>query len=346
MSVKILDCTLRDGGYLVNKQFPDEFISHITKALIDSGIDYIELGFLQNSGKNDSIIYGNEDDAKHRIPKERGNSTFTAFADNSRFTIENLGDYNPDSFENIRICFAKHEYRSALECAGAAKKKGYGVFVQPMDILGYSNDELLNLIEGVNNISPKCMSIVDTFGAMYYDDLHRIYSLFDNSLEKKINIGFHSHNNLSLSAALAEGFVALGTESDRDIVVDSSLYGMGRGAGNTPTEVIARYLNTKYNKNYNLDIIIDVIGKYVYPLKKNIEWGYSLPMFLCGCLNSHVDNVYYLQNKGRFSALDMYDIIGTMDLEKRKRYDFQYQKSDFSELETAVNEYDKKNKRI
>lgn len=343
MTIQILDCTLRDGGYLVGKNYPPSFIQNVMRALIKAKIDYIEVGFLQNAKKEENVIYHNAQEAKVWLPEDRQKSQFTGFADNSRYSIDNLEPCDGASFENVRICFAKYEYQDALKFAKAAIEKGYIIFVQPMDVLGYTKEELLRLVESVNEISPECLSIVDTFGAMYLDDLRTVFEWVNGHLSKSIKMGFHSHNNMNLSAALAQEFIGLATKADRNIVVDTSLLGMGRGAGNAQTEVMTKFLNEKYHKDYDMDAILEVIAAEINPLKAHLQWGYSLPMFICGCLSSHVDNVYHLAEKGDVSATEMYHIIESMDVEKRKRYDFLYSKSDFTELDNAIQRYrDKK----
>ena len=175
MSIQLLDCTIRDGGYLTGKKFTSEFINGIIGGLVKAGLDYIEMGFLQNEIKDETIVYRNSEDANKYIPYHRGTAQFTGFADNSRYSIENLDDFSGKSFENIRICFAKHEYKEALEFAVGIKKKGYHLFIQPMDAMGYTVVERNDLLSRVNDIMPDVVSIVDTFGSMYLEDLEKMY---------------------------------------------------------------------------------------------------------------------------------------------------------------------------
>lgn len=338
MSIQISDCTIRDGGYLTGKNFKPEFINGVIDGLVRAGIDYIETGFLQDEGGGEAIVYGNSKDIRKYIPSFRGKSSFVGFADNSRYSIENLDEYDGKSIESFRIVFAKHECKDALKFASAVKEKGYHVFVQPMDAIGYSDDERKELISEINVIKPGTLAIVDTFGAMHLDDLRMVYEQMDEMLDKDIKIGLHSHNNLHLSCALAEQLIDMAVKTDRSVVIDGSLFGMGRGAGNACTETLVNYLNTKYGMNYDLSVLFDTIEKYIMPLRQTIHWGYDMPMFICGCMSSHVDNVYYLQGQAKCSAKDMYEVISGMDLEKRKRYGTNYSKTDFSEAQKIYNE--------
>ncbi len=341
MSIQISDCTIRDGGYLTNKNFTPKFINGVIEGLVKAGIDYIETGFLQNRTNGEPIVYGNSKDVRQYIPCNKGQTEFVGFCDNSRYSIYNLDDCDGKSFDRLRISFAKHEQKEALKFCKAAKDKGYHVFVQPMDAPGYTTEERREMIKEVNEILPEAFSIVDTFGIMHLDDLHSIFKQVDELLDKKIKIGLHTHNNLNLSCALAEQLIVSAVESERNVVIDGSLLGMGRGAGNACTEVIANYLNTRYGKQYDIPALIDTVEKYIIPLKKTVKWGYDIPMFICGCESSHVDNVYYLEKNTDCTSKEIYEILNMMDVSKRKRYGNNYSKNDFSILQKAYDDYKK-----
>lgn len=339
MNIQINDCTIRDGGYLFAKNSPAEFVHGVVNGIIAAGIDIIEIGFLQNITNGETIVYRNSVDARKYIPENADISRFTGFCDNSRYSLEKLDNCDGKAFEYLRISFAKHESKEALEFAAGAKKKGYKVFANPMDAPSYTFEERREMIATINEIKPYAFSIVDTFGTMYLDDLRTIFAQVDRDLDKSIRIGLHSHNNLQLSCALAEVMIDLGVEADRDIVVDGSLYGMGRGAGNASTEIIASYLNKKHNKNYDVGILFDTIEKYIIPCIGTVKWGYDLPMFICGTEGSHVDNIFYLQKNISCSSKEILQIISSMEISKRRRYGSNYSKTDFSELERACEKY-------
>ena len=141
MSIQIVDCSLRDGGYIGNKNFPKEFIGGVMEGLIRSGIDLIETGFLQDKVTGESLVYGNSKDVRRNIPVERGTSEFVGFCDNSRYSIENLDDYDGQAFTTMKISFARHERTDALAFCAKVKNKGYKVFIQPMDAVGYTIQE-------------------------------------------------------------------------------------------------------------------------------------------------------------------------------------------------------------
>lgn len=339
MSIQISDCTIRDGGYLTGKNFTTEFINGVIAGLIHAGIDYVETGFLQAKVNGEAIVYHNSKDVRKYIPSSKGSTEFVGFCDNSRYSIGELDDCDGNSFESLRISFAKHEWKEAVRFCAGAKEKGYHVFVQPMDAPGYTDGEREELIRAVNEIEPEAFAIVDTFGAMHLDDLYHIFKQVDRLLNQKIKVGLHSHNNLHLSCALAEQLIMMAEESGRSVAVDGALFGMGRGAGNACTEEIAGFLNARYGKNYDIAMLLDTIEKYIVPLRQTVSWGYDMPMFICGNEGAHVDNIYYLQKNMGCSYREMQEVIHRMNVGERKRYGVNYSKSDFTILQNAYNAY-------
>lgn len=341
MSIRITDCTIRDGGYLLNKNSDPEFVKGIMRGLAEAGIDFVETGFLQTNVTGESLVYANSVDARKYLPENRGKTQFLGFCDNSRYSIDKLDSFDGNSFKWLRISFAKHEIEDSIDFCRRAQEKGYIVQFNPMDAISYSDEEREKLIKKVNEVKPGSMSIVDTFGAMYLEDLHHIFKQMDSLLDSEISIGLHSHDNLGLSNALAETMIMLAKESDRNVIVDGSLFGMGRGAGNASTELLASYLNEHYGTSYNISILLDTIQKYIEPLRNHIQWGYDLPMFVCGTEHAHVDNVYYLQKNTDCSARGMYEVLKTMPVQQRTRYGTGYSKTDFTNLQNAYDNYKK-----
>lgn len=340
MKIQINDCTIRDGGYLLNKNSPDDFVQGVIDGLISSGIDIIENGFLQNKSENETLVYKNSVDARKFVSNPSYAARMTGFCDNSRYSLENLDEYDGQAFDYLKISFAKHESDDALNFVSGAIKKGYKVLANPMDAQSYTTSERSLMIERINKIKPYAFSIVDTFGTLYLKDLKEIFTQMDQELDKAISIGLHSHNNLHLSNALAEAMIDMAIRSDRGIIVDSSLYGMGRGAGNASTEVLANYINKVNNsKVYDMGRLFETIEKFILPLRAKVTWGYDLPMFVCGMEGAHVDNIFYLNKNMNCSSKDILDIISSLDVSKRKRYGANYSKTDFSDLEKACERF-------
>ena len=329
---QLLDCTLRDGAYLIGKKFGDDVIRGIINGLLDAKMDVIEIGFFQDEEFGDGkTVFRNSADARRFIPDDKCGTMFAVMADYSRFSIENLDECSPDSVDAVRECFFKKERYDALDAFKEIKAKGYKLFIQPVDILGYTDKELIEYIELINEIEPYSLSIVDTFGSMYQEDLHRVFEIINHNLIKTCKIGFHSHNNMQLSNALTQEFIRMSV-GKREVVVDATISGMGRGAGNTPTELVAQYMVSQLGYNYNMDAILDVIDGYLDNLRSRCEWGYNTPYFVAGCFSAHVNNIAYLSAKNSIRSKDIRYILNKIGAQARKRYDYDLLEHTYQEL--------------
>lgn len=337
--------------YLLDKKFGDSNIRGIVSGLVKAGIDCIEIGFFQDEGAGDGkTVYLNSEDAKRFIPKEKNGCLFTVLADCSRYSVSNLDKCDGTSIDAVRECFFKGERSRAVENCKVIKDKGYKCFVQPVDILGYSDAELIDFLQEINNVEPYCLSIVDTFGSMYQDDLHRIFEIINHNLIPTCKVGFHSHNNMQMSNALSQEFIRM-TYGKREIVVDGTISGMGRGAGNTPTELIAQYLVSQREYNYDIDAILDLIDDYMDNIRTKCSWGYSTPYFIAGCYGAHVNNIAYLTQKNSIRSKDIRYILNKIGAIPRKRYDYNllektyvdYTSSEIDDSKTIKELYDELN---
>lgn len=343
--VSILDCTLRDGAYLIDKRFGNDTIKGIIEGLLKTQIDYIEMGFFQDDGFGDGkTVFKNSEDAKRFIPEYKRGCEFTVLADYSRYTLENLDEHDEAGVDAIRECFFKHERYEALNASRIIKEKGYKLFIQPVDILGYTDKELLDFLEIVNEIEPFCLSIVDTFGSMYQEDLRRVFELIDHNLGANVRVGFHSHNNMQLSNALSQEFARM-TMGKRCAIIDGTISGMGRGAGNTPTELIVQYMVDKYNAPYDMDALLDTIDAYMDNIRYRCFWGYSTEYFVAGAYGAHVNNISYLSKKNSIQSKDIRYILNKIGKEARKRYDYDLLEKTYLEMVNSKLD-DVENKRV
>ncbi|MCR8872921.1 aldolase catalytic domain-containing protein [Phocaeicola barnesiae] len=336
-NIKILDCTLRDGGRIINCAFPDMEIRQLAIGLADANIDIIEVGFLRDwhnvKYEGNSTFFTDVEQIIPFLDKTKKNM-YVAFVDYGMFDFDSLKPYDGRSIDGIRVGFSKKDYDSQFieikKCLAEVKNKGYKLFVQGVNSLSYSDKELLDLVDSVNEIHPDGFGIVDTYGAMYIDDVDRIYSLVDHNLNEDIAIDFHSHNNYQLSFAFAQEIIKL-SHSKRQIIIDATLNGMGKCAGNLNTELIVDFLVRKMNYTYNLDAILDLIDNHIYNYQLEHKWGYSIPALMGGIYKSHPNNIIYLTEKFRLATKDIKYIISMMDSSKRTRYDYDYIKLMYNE---------------
>lgn len=322
-SIQLLDCTLRDGGYLVDTMFGETFVKGFTRSMTDAGLNVVEVGFLKDEPhRTGSTIYNNAAQIRPYLPRQRREGvSYVCLSDYSRYHISNLEPYDGTSIDGVRACFFKKERKDVLDFCREIKRKGYKLYVQPVDILGYSDEELLALIADVNEIGPYAFSTVDTFGSMYPEDLPRVFRLINEHLAPGVRMGFHSHNNLQMSFALSQEFARL-ADGVRDITIDATLCGMGRGAGNTNTELVASYLNSHWGAHYDLDVLLDAVDNYMGSMRSRCTWGYSVPYFLAGIYSAHVHNITYLSDKPSVRAKDMRFVLEQLPPDVRKRYDY------------------------
>lgn len=345
-NIKLLDCTLRDGAYIVNADFGESAMKGIIKKLQDAHVDIIECGWLKdNPHKDGSSFFHVPQDMKKYLIEKSPYSIYTAMIDWDRYDLSNLPQCDGETIDAIRVVFPKNKFKEAIPLGKIVKEKGYRLFFQAANTLGYSNEELIELAEEINKMKPEVLSVVDTFGAMFWEDLERIISILDQHLDKVIGLGFHSHNNQQLSFSLSMQFVENLKCCGRNIVVDSSLCGMGRGAGNTTTELMANYLNKKCKSNYDMNIIMDAIDTYMGYFISNYSWGYSIPYFISGMYCAHVNNISYLTVNHRTNAKDMRIVIESLSAEERTKYDYDLLESKFLDYQNKnVNDEDVINK--
>lgn len=321
--IKLLDCTLRDGSYITGGEFGETAIRGIISKMQEAGVEIIECGWLKNDPyRNGSSFYHVPSDLERYIAKKDSRLTYAVMIDWDRYDLELLPECDGRSVDAVRIVFPRQKYREGIETGLKIKEKGYEIFYQAANTMDYSDDELLRLAEAVNAAKPSGLSIVDTFGAMYPEDLERITGILGENTDTDISLGFHSHNNQQLSFALTMDFVKMLSGSGRKAIVDASLCGMGRGAGNATTELAASFLNRKCGCNYNMDAIMDAIDIYMEYFRENYRWGYSTPYFIAGLYCCHVNNIAYLLDNHRTKAKDMRNIIESLPPQDRKRYDY------------------------
>ena len=281
----LLDCTLRDGGYINKWSFKDEEISAIIEQLIQANLDFIEVGYInRHAPEKDFTQFKSIEKISQYVPKDRKNSIILAMADTEQFEPEDLTEYTGKSVDGIRVVFYKHQIEKAMLLARGVKEKGYKLFMQPMVTVDYSIDEYSKLAKRIAELKPYAVSVVDSFGYMSKSDFRRYFKILDNLLEADVMIGFHSHNNMNLAFITAQDILEYNTY--RRLVIDSSLYGMGRGAGNLNTELIANYYNMTLGKKYDVIRILDLISRYIMPIYNRRAWGYSpyyfITRYFCG----------------------------------------------------------------
>jgi 3-deoxy-D-manno-octulosonate cytidylyltransferase len=324
----MLDCTLRDGGYVNDWSFDSQAARCILQALVDANIDVIECGFLsEQKGRADSTSFPTVESLNQLLAnlewRVRGTcvSMYVAMINLGEFNLSELPQCEGSAFtlQGIRLAFHKRAWRDALVAAQEIAEKGYRVFVQPMVTVSYSDREILELIDAFNALDIYAIYVVDSFGSMTGAQFRRYMALFDHNVRADIVVGYHSHNNMQLAYSNAIEF--LGGAHKRDIIADSSILGMGRGAGNLNTELLADYLNANFDGNYAIDPLLEVIDSYLEGIYRITPWGYSAAHFLSASMNCHPNYASYLLHKKTLSVVEIKALLDAVSPEKRVFYD-------------------------
>lgn len=317
--IRLLDCTLRDGGYVNDWRFGNENLISVFERLADSGVDIIEIGFLDDRRPFDTdrsimpstacadAIFGQLD---------KKNAMIVGMIDYGTCAIENISPCKDSFLDGIRVIFKKHLMHEAMEYCRQVKALGYKVFAQLVSVSSYNYDELTELIGLVNDVQPYAVSMVDTYGLMHPEDMLHYYEILDNNVIPSVRIGFHGHNNFQLAYANSVAF--LDKESKHDIIVDGTLFGMGKSAGNAPLELLGMRLNDKYQKHYNIDAMLEAIEETVRTFYSDSPWGYKTFFFLSGKNRCHPNYVSYFQNKQDLSASKTDELLGMIGPEEKK----------------------------
>ncbi len=321
--IQLLDCTLRDGGHITGSYFGEDVIRAIIKNLIQSKIDIIEVGFLQDCEYDiNRAMFNSIEEARPILPAKSEGTAFSLMAQADLYDLNKLEDYD-GTIDFIRISFHDYDIEEGFEACETVIKKGYKCFVNPINIMGYTDEQLLSFIKRVNEFKPYGFTMVDTFGSMQKQDLMRIYHIIDHNLDKNIRIALHLHENQSLSYSLAQNFIDINSPT-RDICIDGSLYGMGRVPGNLCIELILKYMNDNMGASYDIEPVYDAIDEYIMELKRQNPWGYSIAYALSAQHKVHRTYAEYLMGQGRLKTKQINQILSQIAPEHKTRFDRKY----------------------
>ena len=326
-NLKVLDVTLRDGGCVNDFNFGQVYMERILAAQEASGVDIIELGYIDESKGSSSgrTQYINEKVIPQCILKhKKSNVTYVAMMDYGKFNVNNFGPRTENGIDGIRCAFHKKNRLDIISLGRKLIEKGYEFYIQPMITLRYSDAELLELIDLINRELPDASGfyIVDSFGEMRPNDMSRMLNLVDHNLISSMPLGFHSHNNLQLSYSNAMAMLQFPT--NRDFILDCSIMGMGKGAGNLNTEILLEHLNVYYGKQYKIAPLLTVIDKVINQLHDEFYWGYAPEYYLSSsnhCTPSYASHFY---NKHMLPIDQVGELLGMIEEEKKISFDKNY----------------------
>lgn len=327
--IRLLDCTLRDGGYINDWRFGEQAITDIIHGIEQSDPEIIELGFLRDSPyEKDRVIFNTMDQLKALIGKKKSGikyAVMAAVADH--YPLELLTPADPDSVDLIRVIIWKTQRKDgktvdALDegyefCKGIVER-GYPLCVQPARVNQYSDDEFVAMVRRFSELTPYGLYVVDSWGTQTSEEMLHYMHLADKNMPAECALGYHGHNNMMQAQSIAQAM--LWEHFDRDLMIDASVYGIGRGAGNLNLELIETYLNSQWGKHYDVLPVLDLYERYVKDIYKIEPWGYSVPFFLTACYNGNPNFARYLGNQLHLGADEIRYILSHLTETDRIMY--------------------------
>lgn len=302
--IKVIDCTVRDGGLMNKWQFDDDFVREVYQALTEAGVDYMEIGYLssEKSFSRDEVgpwKFCAEADLQRIIGDSEKKIKFSAMADIGRIEYEDILPKSESSLDMIRVACYAHQVDAAIDLAHHCMDKGYETTINLMAVSTVGLRELDEALSDLASSRVPVIYLVDSFGGFYQEDIETLAKKYMEALPGK-TIGIHAHNNQQLAFANTISSVIAGIN-----YLDATLYGIGRGAGNCPVELLLSFLK---NPKFKVRPLIQVIEKQILPWRKKIDWGYFIPYMVTGVLNQHPRTAMAIMESDKQDEItDFYD---------------------------------------
>ena len=315
--VYLLDCTLRDGGYINNWEFGYKAITAIIQKLEQTGIEMIEVGFLKGDIYNpDQSLFPDINTIKKVLPHKVDGIRYVAMLDMSApIPLERITANQGDSVDGIRVIFKKNKINEAYDACKYIRSQGYEIFVNFVNTDAYTDREFIDGLEKFNALNPTGVTIVDTFGMIKRKHFKRLLAIADNNLCDDTMLCYHAHNNLQQAYGNAEAMVEMNLK--REIVIDACVFGMGRGAGNLNLELFAEFLNEEYGKKYKITPMLEIMDEYLSVIYKTKFWGYSLPLYLSAIHGCHPNYAIYWAEKNALSEKAFNELLCSISNDDR-----------------------------
>ena len=307
--LKVLDCTIRDGGLMIESKFDDGTVKAVYRACVEGGVDYMEVGYKGSSKIFARDRYGawrfcDEDDIRRVVGDNQTSLKLSVMADAEKT------DYHTDILpkdksviDMVRVAAYIHQVPTALDMIKDAHDKGYETCINIMSVSNVLERELDSALEMLATSEAKAIYLVDSFGALYseqVDYLLRKYLKYAKEGGKEV--GVHMHNNLQFGFANTVEGIIKGAN-----FIDATMAGLGRGAGNCPMELLIGFL---HNPKYELRPILECVQEAIEPLRASLGWGFSVPYMITGFMNRHPNSaIKWNSSKEKADVVKFYDKI-------------------------------------
>lgn len=316
MKHKVLDVTIRDGGLVNNFDFSVHFVKEVYAGLSKAGIDYMEIGY-KNSPK---LLKGtgsgpwrflDDQFLKEEVISKKTNTKLSCLVDIGRVDEKDILPKDESLLDLIRVACYLKDVDKAIELVNKFHRLGYETSINIMALSTVREYDLIEALKSINDSPVDFAYVVDSFGNFLNRDITHFLYLFQKYLPDK-ELGIHTHNNMQLAFSNTLTAMEQGVT-----MIDASLYGMGRGAGNCPTELLFRVLK---DPKYDIRPVLDLLERLMIPLSNVVEWGYTIPYALTGMLNEHPRSAIALrksENRDRYSYFyDQLTVIEPYNEEK------------------------------
>ena len=287
--LKVLDCTIRDGGLINNHQFTEELVRAVYETCIAAGIDYMEVGYKNAERLFPKSEFGpwrhcHESDLNRVLGGHDSEATglkLTAMADAEKSDWKtDIVPAEESVLSMIRVAFYAHQVSEAVEMIKHCHSLGYETMANLMAVSNITGTEIDTVLSAIKDTPAGTMVIVDSFGHLYREQIDRLYHRYADAMSGTgKEIGMHMHNNMQLAFANTIEGIILGANR-----VDATMAGLGRGAGNCPMELLLSFLR---NPKFKLRPIVSLLQNHIYPLKSTVEWGPLLAYNFTGAMNLH-----------------------------------------------------------
>lgn len=294
--IKVLDCTIRDGGLMNNHDFDYRFVREVYRSLSEAGVDYMEIGYRNSKKLFSPKEFGlwkfcDDDEIRRIIDGIESRTKISIMVDVGRVDLEDIKPKAESPVDMIRTAAYVKDIDKAIFMVNDFAEKGYETTINIMAISrdqGPELEEALHQIEKESNVN--IVYIVDSFGALYQEPVEHLVKLFKKIVRTR-EVGFHGHNHQQL--AFGNTIEAIIHDAN---YLDGTVYGIGRAAGNCPLELLIGFLK---NPKFDIRPILDLISKEFIPLREKIEWGYIIPYAISGMMNEHPKAAMALRKSSR-----------------------------------------------
>ncbi|MFC1482663.1 aldolase catalytic domain-containing protein [Candidatus Margulisiibacteriota bacterium] len=309
--IKVFDCSIRDGGLINKWQFSDELVLETYKAMSEAGVDYCEIGYKASEDQFDPKEYGKwrfcrDNEIKEIFKGIKRGSKLACMVDIGRVKEEDIKPAKDSPFDMLRVACYVNQIDKGIALANLIMEKGYETTINIMAVSTNLEKDIDEALAQLSETKIPIVYVVDSFGSLYCEDITFLVKKYLKFLKGK-TVGIHCHNNRQLGFGNTIQAIIDGAN-----VLDGSLTGIGRGAGNCPLELIVGFLK---NPKYQLRPLVKVIEEQYVDLRKKIEWGYMIPYMLTGTLNEHPRSAMALrasEDKDKYTTF--YDKLTTPEV--------------------------------